>query len=173
MGLRRARRHLEAALGKPLTALGVFTVADPEVFQSVVAMATGAAAIGGMSVATGKAVDTMVSLAGAGPRRPTGMPRRVLVVATAEAVTLYAHSRCRVPDTQIGRFGAGQFRAHASRYPFSIDLSISPENGERLVLSGNRGPRHRVAKTVRAVLLLSFGSDLPVPGAPQRRLRIS
>jgi hypothetical protein len=160
MGLERALRQLEGQLSTPVTSVGLFAVPNPETFRAFMSLAAGAAALGGMSNVTGDAVDHLVSwLSGSSPR-PAGMPHRVLVVVTPEAVALFADAHHKT-DWKTARFEAGRFKAHASRYPFNIDLSITPEDGERLVLSGSRGPWRGVARTVSAVLALAGGSDRP------------
>lgn len=164
VGVRRARRQLEANLGLTAISVGLFGVPDPEVARSVVALAAGSAAFGGMSVATGEAVDRVIALFSGGPPRPAGMPGHVVVVATAEGVLLFAHSYHSAVGKEAAFFGAGHFKAHASRYPFTIGLSITADSGERLVLNGKRGPRHGVAPTVKAVLALASGTDRPIPG---------
>ncbi len=60
MGLRRVRRELGIELAYPLVAVGLFGVPDPEVFNDVVSPVAGAAALGGMSAATGEAVDRTI-----------------------------------------------------------------------------------------------------------------
>ncbi len=148
-------------MGTPITSAGMFSVPDPEVFRRFVSLAAGAAALGGMSAATGEAVERLTSWLTGGPPRPPGMPHDVLVVVTNAAVVLFAHSRHATADSQADCFNAGQFKAHASWYPFTIDLSITPDDRARLVLSGKRGPRRGVARTVRAVLGLASASDRP------------
>jgi hypothetical protein len=94
MGLRRARRELERELSYPLVALGWLGVPDPEVFNDVVSMMAGAAALGGMSAATGEPVDRTIRFLTSGtPRRPPGMPHHVLVVVGPEPATVYAVQR--------------------------------------------------------------------------------
>jgi hypothetical protein len=168
--MRRARRQLEARLGAPARAVGLFAVPDPEVTAGFLALAAGGAALGAMPAsineaeAVGEAVDRLITLLGTAPPRPAGMPRHVLVVVTDKGLTLFAHSRHMAAGRQAAFFGAGQFKVHTSRYPFNIDLSIAPDGGSPLVLSGKRGPRHGVAQTVKAALALAGGSDRPVPG---------
>ena len=45
MGLRRVRRELGIELAYPLVAVGLFGVPDPEVFNDVVSLVAGAAAL--------------------------------------------------------------------------------------------------------------------------------
>jgi len=138
--------------------VGFFAVPDPEVAAGFVALAAGGAALGAMPAtikeaeAVGEAADRLITQLGTAPPRPIGMPRHVLVVVTDMGVTLFAHSRHMAPGRQAAFFGAGQFKAHTSRYPFNIDLSIAPDGGVPLVLSGKRAPRHGVAQTVKAAL---------------------
>jgi hypothetical protein len=170
MGVKRARRQVEALLGAPARAVGLFAVPDPEVAAGFVALAAGGAALGAMLAtvneagAVGEAADRLITLLGGATHRPAGMPRHVLVVVTDEGVTLFAHSRHMASGKRVVFFGAGHLKAHASMYPFNIDLSIAPDSGVPLVLSGKRGPRHGVAQTVKAALALAGGSDGPVPG---------
>jgi hypothetical protein len=160
MRLARARRQLEGQLSTPVTSVGLFAVPNPETFRAFMSLAARAAALGGMSSVTGEAVDHLVSWLSDSSARQAGMPRHVLVVVTPDAVVLFADAQLKT-DRKAARFEAGRFKAHVSRYPFNIDLSITPEDEERLVLSGSRGPWHGVARTVSAVLPLASGSDRP------------
>jgi hypothetical protein len=168
MGVKRARRQVEDLLGAPARAVGLFAVPDPEVAAGFVALAAGRAALVAMpaTVKAGsaeEATDRLILLLGAS-HRSARMPHHVLVVVTDEGVALFAHSRHMASGERVVFFGAGHFKAHASMYPFNIDLSIVPDSGVPLVLSGKRGPRHGVAPTVKAALALAGGSDGPVPG---------
>jgi hypothetical protein len=161
---RRAQWELVPGLGPPVIARAVFAVPDPEVFRAWVSLAAGAAAVGGLSSVTAEAVDGLVSFVTGGPPRPTGWPRHILVAVTSETATLYACSAHRTTDAQMACLRAGEFKAHASWYPFNVDLSIIPVASERFVLSGTRGPRHGAAPTVRAVVSLASGADLDLRG---------
>ena len=63
-----------------MVALGLFSVPGPEVFNDVVSLMAGAAALGGMSAATGEAVDRTIRFLPSGtPKRPPGMPHHLRV----------------------------------------------------------------------------------------------
>jgi hypothetical protein len=142
--------------------LGFFSVPDPEVFKGFVALLAGGAALGGLSASTGEAVDRLIDFLTAGaPARPAGMPHHVLVAVTPAGVTVLAHSRHAATGKQAAFYPAQQFNAHPSRYLSSIDLTITAKDGSRLVLNGKRGPRHGIARTVRAVLSVAAVLDKP------------
>ena len=150
-----------------MVALGLFSVPGPEVFNDCVSLMAGAAALGGMSAATGEAVDRTIRFLTSGtPKRPPGMPHHVLVVVGPESVTVFAHSHHVPAGKQAAFYPARQFNAHISRYLSSIYLVITAKDGSRLVLNGERGPRHGVARTVTAVLALAAVVDRPGRPSP-------
>ena len=115
----------------------------------------GAAALGGGTEVTGEAIDRIIKDFASGWPRPPAMPRHVVSVVTPEAVVLFVHSHHAPAGQQAAVYRSGEFKAHASRYPFTIDLTIVPTDGQTIVLSGKRGPRHGVAGVTRAVLAMA------------------
>ena len=155
MSLRRARAELSKLVDVPVTAVGRFTVFDPNTFRAVAGFMAGAAALGGMSSVTGQAVEMTLDLL-CGPVRPSPqLPHHVLVVVTEDAVTAFGTQRSDLIGDRVARWDAGMFGAHIARLPFEIDLTLDAPPAERVVLGGKRGRRSGVAATSRAAYALA------------------